>query len=192
MRETFVTVSGVVATPPRAVLVDGELPLTSFRLASTSRKFDKASREWVDAHTTWVTVTCWRQVALNVNASVAVKDRVVVHGRLRTPEWVKDGVRRSGIEVEAESLGHDLAFGVSTYSRTRTVQRVELPGRQEVHDPLEAVELESLGTDLSALLAPSEEEERHAAGATGRLGGPGDPADLDEFDEEEELEVATR
>lgn len=196
MRETFVTVSGVVATHPRAVVLDGELPVTSFRLASTSRRFDRTQREWVDGQTTWVTVTCWRQLALNANASIVLKDRVVVHGKLRTPEWVKDGVRRSGIEVEAESLGHDLAFGTSRYERTRTVQRVELPGRQEVTDLMDAVELESLGADLSALLEPSDGDDRGLVTLGARVAGrdedPDDELDELEEDDVEELEVVTR
>ena len=45
-------------------------------------------------------------------------DRVIVRGRLRVRDW--DNGERSGttVEIEAESLGHDLMFGISSFERT--------------------------------------------------------------------------
>jgi single-strand DNA-binding protein len=117
--ETYVTVTGVVASDPRDVQLDDGRRIVSFRLASTSRRRDRAG-EWTDGPTTWLTVTCWRGLAANVAESVGKGDRVIVHGRLRSREWTAaDGAARTTLEVEADSLGHDLSFGVSTFRRVR-------------------------------------------------------------------------
>jgi len=172
MNDTYVTVSGVVATPPRAAVVDGSVPVTSFRVASTSRRYDRQAKDWVDGHTTWVTVTCWRTLALNVRECVVQKDLVVVHGRLRTPEWVGEGgVRRTGVEIEAESVGHDLMFGTATFTRRRRSTPAEPVGRQEADALVRQVELDALSADLATLLGPPEEDELDDAEA-GELSDP--------------------
>ena len=119
MSET-ITVTGVVATEPRHVVTAEGLNITSFRLASTQRKFDKGSDKWVDGDTNWYTVSCFRQLAANAAASVLKGQRVLVTGRVRIREWVKDDRRGVNVDVEAESIGHDLAWGTSTFSRIVT------------------------------------------------------------------------
>jgi single-strand DNA-binding protein len=118
MRETYVNVSGIVASEPRTVELADNRRVTSFRLASSPRWRDQATNSWVDGPTSWYTVSCWRDTASNVAASVHKKDKVVVYGRLRVRDWTsKDGVQRTTTEISAESLGHDLAYGTSVYSR---------------------------------------------------------------------------
>ena len=90
MNEPYLTMSGVVGSDVRAVLVDDHLPITSFRMGSTTRRYDRATGGWVDGETTWVTVTCFRSLARNVSRSVARRDRVVVHGKLRVRRWKQD------------------------------------------------------------------------------------------------------
>jgi single-strand DNA-binding protein len=185
MNDTYVTVSGVVATKPRAAVVDGSVPVASFRVASTSRRFDRQSKDWVDGHTTWVTVTCWRTLALNVGECVVQKDRVVVHGRLRTPEWVGEGgVRRTGVEIEAESVGHDLMFGTASFTRRRRSESVEPVGRREADALVREVELDAMSADLATLLGPPEEDELEDVDGDLPEAGPmdGDLADLSGLD----------
>lgn len=130
MNETHVTVSGVVGSDPRAVVFDDHLPITSFRLGATTRKYDRSTGSWVDGDTTWVTVTCFRALARNVAKCVARRDRVVVRGRLRVRQWRReDGGARVSVEVEADTVGHDLAFGTSVYTRTVRGERGVVPGR---------------------------------------------------------------
>lgn len=116
MNEVRVTLVGTVATQPEVKLHNG-VKLVSFRMVATQRRRDPQSGTWVDGDQTWATVTCWRALAANVEASVLWKDRVVVHGKLRTEEWTQDGVRRSTIAVTADCVGHDLTFGTSVFNR---------------------------------------------------------------------------
>jgi len=121
MSESF-TVSGLVATTPRHLVTQEGLPITSFRLASSKRRFDKTKKIWVEGETNWFTITSFRQLAINSAASISKGDRIVVSGRLKIRDW--DNGERSGtsVEVDAESLGHDLVWGTTEFSRTVLVR----------------------------------------------------------------------
>jgi single-strand DNA-binding protein len=124
MSESF-TVAGLVATTPRHLVTQEGLPITSFRLASSTRRYDRKKKAWVDGETNWFTITSFRQLAINTAASVSKGDRVVIAGRLRVRDW--DNGERSGtsVEVEADSLGPDLSWGTSEFTRTVLVRESE-------------------------------------------------------------------
>lgn len=117
-----ITVAGLVATTPRHLVTQDGLPITSFRLASSHRKFDRTENKWVDGETNWFTVTAFRQLAINGAGSVAKGDRVLVTGKLRVRDW--DNGERAGtsVEIEAEAMGHDLSWGSSVFTRTVLVR----------------------------------------------------------------------
>ena len=102
-----ITLTGLVATTPRHVTTSANLPITSFRLASTQRRFDRAQNKWIDAETNWYTITMFRQLALNAGASIKKGDRVVVSGRLRLRDWQSGEKAGTNVDVEADALGHD-------------------------------------------------------------------------------------
>lgn len=118
-------VDGLVATTPRHIITQDGLPITSFRLASSSRKFDRALSKWIDGETNWYTVTAFRTLAVNAAQSVNKGDRIIVKGKLRVRDW--DNGERAGtsVEVEADSMGHDLAWGTDTFTRTVLVRDTE-------------------------------------------------------------------
>jgi single-strand DNA-binding protein len=120
-----ITVSGLVATTPRHLITADGLPITSFRLASSNRRFDKAKGIWVDGETNWYTITAFKQLAINVAASINKGDRIFVQGVLRVRDW--DNGERSGtsVEIEAEAMGHDLTWGNSIFTRTVLVRDPE-------------------------------------------------------------------
>jgi len=113
-----ITLTGLVATTPRHLVTSEGLPITSFRLASSQRRFDRSQERWIDGETNWYTITGFRQLAINAAASVKKGDRVVVVGRLKIRDW--ENGERSGttIEIDADSLGHDLLWGSSAFIRS--------------------------------------------------------------------------
>ena len=115
-----ITLTGLVATIPRNLVTSDKLVITSFRLASTQRRFDRGRNRWVDADTNWYTITTFRQLAVNVQHSVVKGDRVVVTGRLRIREW--DTGERTGttVDIEADAVGHDLSWGTTAFTRVLT------------------------------------------------------------------------
>lgn len=114
----LLTLTGLVATEPRHLVTSDGLPITSFRLASTQRRFDRAEQKWIDGETNWYTITCFRQLAINVSSSVDKGNRVVVTGRLRIRDWTSGEKAGTTVEVDADAVGHDLAWGTAVYTRS--------------------------------------------------------------------------
>jgi single-strand DNA-binding protein len=123
----LISVAGLVATTPRHLVTQDGLPITSFRLASSQRRFDRSQNKWIDGETNWFTVTGFRQLAINASTSVSKGDRIVVTGKLRVRDW--DNGERTGtsVEIEADSIGHDLSWGSAVFTRTVLVRESEVP-----------------------------------------------------------------
>jgi single-strand DNA-binding protein len=117
--------TGLVATTPRHLTTLEGLAITSFRLASSLRRFDRASNRWVDGDTNWYTVSSFRALAEHTAESVQKGDRVMVQGRLRIRDW--ENTDRSGttVEVEAEAIGHDLSWCTTSAVRASNVPEFE-------------------------------------------------------------------
>ncbi len=75
-----ITVCGIIATEPRHLVTETGIAITSMRLASPSRRWDRATATWTNGATNWFTITAFRSLAANVHKSVKKGDRVVVTG----------------------------------------------------------------------------------------------------------------
>lgn len=135
MSDDRISVTGVVASTPKHIVTSEGLNITSFRLASNSRRYDRANQTWVDADTNWYTVTAFRQLAGNVAVCVAKGERVAVQGKLRLRAWTNGERSGTQVEIEADSVGHDLTWGTSSF--TRTLARVEQAGQVEAAETSE-------------------------------------------------------
>lgn len=164
MFETTITIVGNIIDAPYHRRFDSGSSVTSFRLASTSRKFDKAAKAWADGESLFVKVSCWRALADNVYRSVVKGDPVVVTGKLCTKHYEQDGQPRTSYEVEAQAVGLDLAKGqASFFTRTRG-GRGEVPSfdlREPDGEMSRAGSPEDIGDDLTvASLETSDETTR--------------------------------
>ena len=117
-----IAVSGLVATTPRHLITQDGLPITSFRMASSIRRFDRTLNKWVDGETNWYTITAFRTLAINIAGSISKGERIMVQGALRVRDW--DNGERAGtsVEIEANAVGHDLSWGTATFTRTILVR----------------------------------------------------------------------
>jgi single-strand DNA-binding protein len=115
--ETVIHMIGHAGTDVDYRQVGSGTDLSTFRLASTPRRFDRGQGQYVDGTTTWITVQCWRYLAVHVRDAVRRGDPVVVVGKLKTEEWTKEGVRYSRMVLEALAVGHDLNRGVSVFTK---------------------------------------------------------------------------
>ncbi len=122
-----ITVTGLVATTPRHLVTQDGLPITSFRIASSQRRFDRVQSKWVDGETNWYTITAFKTLAINMAGSINKGDRILVQGELRVRDW--DNGERAGtsVEIEATAVSHDLNWGTSTFTRTTLVRDEERP-----------------------------------------------------------------
>ncbi|RSM39549.1 single-stranded DNA-binding protein [Actinoplanes sp. ATCC 53533] len=121
MFDTNIVVVGNVLTAPewRRTASTNTL-VANFRVASTARRLDRDTGRWVDGNHLRVRVNCWRRLAEGVAASVMVGDPVVVAGRLYTRDWTdSEGNLRTTYEMEAMSVGHDLARGKGRFFRNK-------------------------------------------------------------------------
>lgn len=112
------TTTGLVATTPRHLVTGDGLPITSFRLAATNRRLDRATGEYVDGDVNWFTITCFEELAINVAASVEKGNRIVVTGILRIRDWSDGTNAGTSVEIEADAIGHDLSWGTAVFTRT--------------------------------------------------------------------------
>lgn len=154
MNDTITTVVGNVVDSPRRVTLQ-DSAVTNFRMASTARRYDSATQEFVDSGTFWVDVECWNGLSSNVSASISKGDPVIVHGALTTHSWETDNGRRSTPRIRAFAVGPNLVRGTAMFKRDRSGRSAE-PVEESVtgsQSPGGAAEDEQLSSDLAQNVA---------------------------------------
>jgi single-strand DNA-binding protein len=120
MYETMVTVVGNLVDTPRLRRTGGGVDVANFRVASTARRYDRATGSWADHGTLFLGVSCWRRLGVNVTESLRRGDPVVVTGRLFAREYEVNGQARTSFEIEAHAVGPDLSRGTAVFRRSGT------------------------------------------------------------------------
>lgn len=113
----IITVTGNIAADPEGKKTAAGVAITTFRVASTHRRFDRASARWVDDYTNWYSVSAFRGLADHALRSLHKGDRVVLTGRLRIRDWETSTSRGTAVEITADSIGHDLLWGTTSFHR---------------------------------------------------------------------------
>lgn len=108
MRETLITVVGNVITEPTLRRTADGKAVVNFRMASTERRVDKETGEWVDGDTFFVGVSAWKRLAESVAGSLSKGDPVVAFGRIYTRGYESEGQKRQATELVAQVVGPDL------------------------------------------------------------------------------------
>jgi single-strand DNA-binding protein len=112
------SVAGNVATDPEYKLVGAGIPRLTMRVCWTTRRRDADSDEWVDVNTSFINVTCWRRLAMNLRTCLRKGDPVMLRGRLDVRQYLtKDGHRGQSVDVDATHLSHDLNRGTADFRR---------------------------------------------------------------------------
>lgn len=186
MNEAQITVIGWLAADPRYVATSTGTPLMSLRVGCTPRRFDRESGQWQDMESTFLTVNCWRGLAENVNASDMKRgDPVIVTGRLRIREYLKDEQIRFSAVVDATTIGPDLTRGSAQFRRMRRGGVASIEDRREAEE-LNDIWLEPAATEPGPAALPEAGAVGDAA-AGAPVGYPGDgTAGSDDGDEDEE------
>ena len=150
-----ITVQGLVATTPRHLKTQDGLEITSFRLASSERRYDTTKKRWIDGDTNWYTITSFKQLALNTHKSVNKGDRLVIQGNLRIRDWDNGSSAGTSVEVEASAIGHDLSWGESVFNRTVLVRE---PEADEIDNKAELERVKQELAELKETLAELAED----------------------------------
>lgn len=131
--QEITTIQGLVATTPRHIKTDDGIDISSFRLVSTQRRFNREISQWEDANANWYSVVAFRRLAGNVAECINKGDRVVITGRLKVKDWDNGEKTGTSIEIEAEAIGHDLNWGTTSF--TRTVLKADSQSDAEETEP---------------------------------------------------------
>jgi single-strand DNA-binding protein len=107
--DTPITVVGNLVADPELRFTASGQPVATFRVASTPRVMDRATNEWKDGDSLFLTCNVWRQAAENVAESLQRGMRVIVTGRLKQRSYeTKEGEKRTVFEVEVDDVGPSL------------------------------------------------------------------------------------
>lgn len=142
-----ITITGNLVNSP-VLRTYGTQQMTRFRLAHNHSYRDPGTGDWIDKGTTFIEVSCWRSLAVNVTESIGKGSAVIVSGRLKSNEWEKevDGriEKRTSFEIEATAIGPDLSRS-ATQAVDRKHGAVE---RQEESAVAEALSVMASGSHI--------------------------------------------
>jgi single-strand DNA-binding protein len=131
MQDT-ITITGNVAADPELRRIGGGVSVVSFRVGSTSRRYDKSAGAWVDGETNWYSVSAFRGLGEHAYQSLRKGHPVIVSGRLTLRTWESGGTKNTSADIEAETIGHDLRWGTANFARpARSQAQTEAPESRE-------------------------------------------------------------
>ena len=118
--DTQITIVGNLVDDPQLRYTPTGNAVANFRVASTPRFMDRATNEWKDGDSLFLTCNVWRQPAENVAESLQRGMRVIVSGRLRQRSYeTKEGEKRTVYEVEVDEVGPSLRNASAKVTRSQ-------------------------------------------------------------------------
>ena len=121
MNDIITTVIGNAVTDVSLRTTSTGASVASFRIASNSRRFDKATNTWIEQDPSYLSITAWSQLAENVVLSVHKGQALVVTGKLKVKQWQDAEKSGTNVEIDATAIGHDLNRGTSEFTKVKRV-----------------------------------------------------------------------
>ena len=121
MNDIITTVIGNAVTDVSLRTTSTGASVASFRIASNSRRFDKATNTWIEQDPSYLSITSWSQLAENVALSVHKGQALVVTGKLKVKQWQDAEKSGTNVEIDAIAIGHDLNRGTSEFTKVKRV-----------------------------------------------------------------------
>ena len=117
--DTIITIVGNLVDDPELRFTPSGAAVAKFRVASTPRYLDKATNEWKDGDSLFLSCNVWRQTAENVAESLQRGMRVIIQGRLKQRSYeTKEGEKRTVFEIEVDEVGPSLRNATAKISKT--------------------------------------------------------------------------
>lgn len=118
-QENQITLRGYLTAEPKLYQKSPQaIPVTEIRVGCTPRRLNRETGEWQALPTSYYRVKCWRRLAINAVSSLHKGDMVIIRGHFYMNTWVDSQQRpRATLEIEADTVGHDLTYGWSHYMR---------------------------------------------------------------------------
>jgi len=121
MNDIITTVIGNAVSDVSLRTTSTGASVASFRIASNSRRFDKATKTWIEQDPSYLSITAWSQLAENVALSVHKGQALVVTGKLKVKQWQDAEKSGTNVEIDATAIGHDLNRGTSEFTKVKRV-----------------------------------------------------------------------
>lgn len=172
MNETQTTVRGTIITDPITRRVGTDQVFT-FRVASNTRYLDRTSGEWKTGGTLYFSANCWGTLAQRTAGRLFKGDAVLLHGRLLTNEYEKDGRIQRDLEMRVNAIGPDMSRMDVTAKRIR-FDPIE-PGDGRAGEPEGG---EETGADAMEIGSVDHDESDPGAGPGDATPGGEDHTDL--------------
>ena len=109
--EPVITIIGNATADAELRFTPSGAAVCSFSVAQTPRV--KQGDTWVDGEPTFYRCSAWRQLGESAAETITRGMRLIVHGRLATRSYEKDGVKRTSLEVDVEAVGPDLRYATA-------------------------------------------------------------------------------
>src|ERR1700722_16667102 len=117
--DTPITVVGNLVADPELRFTASGQPVATFRIASTPRVMDRATNEWKDGDSLFLSCNVWRQAAENVAESLQRGMRGIVSGGLRQGSYeTKEGEKEAVYEIEGDEVGPSLRNASAKVTRS--------------------------------------------------------------------------
>ena len=121
MNDIITTVIGNAVSDVSLRTTSTGASVASFRIASNSSRFDKATKTWIEQDPSYLSITAWSQLAENVALSVHKGQALVVTGKLKVKQWQDAEKSGTNVEIDATAIGHDLNRGTSEFTKVKRV-----------------------------------------------------------------------
>jgi single-strand DNA-binding protein len=113
----YVTFIGNLTDDPELRYTQGGTPVATIRLASNRRWNDRDGQQ--QEETTYLNVTCWRDMAENVAETLHKGDRAIAIGRLKVRSYEnREGQTVWTTEIEADEIAPSLRWARANVNRT--------------------------------------------------------------------------
>lgn len=113
-----ITVVGNLVADPELRFTPNGAAVANFRVASTPRRYDSQTNQWVDGEAMFLQCNVWRQAAENVAETLTKGMRVIVTGRLRQRSYeTREGEKRTVFELEVDEVGPSLRYASASVNR---------------------------------------------------------------------------
>lgn len=128
--EPVVTVYGNLTDDPDMKFLQDGKAVVNFTIASTPRRFDRQSNDWVDGDTLYMRCSAFGVYAENIAESLHKGNRVIALGTLKQRSWedANGGGKRTVIEMAVEEVGPSLKFVTASIQRA---ERTNAQGQQQ-------------------------------------------------------------
>lgn len=119
--DTKITLVGNLVDAPELRYTPNGAAVANFRVATTPRRYDAQSGQYVDGEPLFMSCNVWKQHAENVANSLTKGQRVIVTGRLRQRSFeTQQGEKRTVFEVEVDEVGPALRYATAQVAKTNS------------------------------------------------------------------------